>query len=60
MSAKTLDERARERKPQLPFGFASAHEHVMHRQRQEAAVIEDMLAEAEARLAALHQEATSS
>ena len=54
---KTLDERVRERKDRYPFGFASAHEHIMHRQRQEQAEIEAMLAENKQRIVDVHEQA---
>ena len=53
MSTDTLQECARERKPRFPFGFASKHDHDMHQQRQEQAVIEDAIAETQSRIDAL-------
>ena len=52
MSAKTIEERVRERKPRYPVGFASRLAHALHRQRHEQAVIEEVLAESEAELEA--------
>ena len=52
MSTKTIEERVRERKPRYPVGFASRLAHILHRQRNEQAVIEEVLAESEADLKA--------
>ena len=61
MNTKTLDERVRGRKDRYPFGFASKLTHVLTWQRCEEAVVEEVLAESVARIAALHdQEAMSS